>query len=127
MSDRQDEVNYGRDYAPSFSPTDPPKLSAAQQLRPTLVVERAGAWVRGRVASGPRHLLQVVAYVEGTRWEAMPAIIPDRRGAWSLAVPRDRAVAVYVASRAWSPPPAVDRRPRVDRMQVFAERELRPM
>lgn len=104
-----------------------PKLWAAQQIRPTLVVERVGDRLRGRVENGPRHLLRVIVYVQGARWEAAPTIVPDRRGAWELGVAPDRAVTVYVASQAWMPPAAVDRLPRVDRVQVLAQRELPAM
>jgi hypothetical protein len=104
-----------------------PKLWAAQQLHPTLAVERAGPMLRGRIGNAPRGLWQIVAYVQGTRWDALPAVVPDRRGAWTLAAPADRPVAVYVATRFWRPPPSLDRRPRPDRLQILAERELPAM
>ena len=104
-----------------------PKLWAARQLQPTLEVERVGATLRGRVADGPRGLLQVVAYVQGTRWDALPAVLPDRRGTWTVTAPADRPVAVYVATRSWTPPPSVERRLRPDRVQILAERELPAM
>ena len=101
-----------------------PKLWAAQQFSPALVAERAGESIRGRVTNVPPGFVQVVAYVKREQWERAPAVVLDRRGAWTVAVPRDRPVAVYVASRAWSPPPAAERRPRLDRAYVLAEREL---
>ena len=104
-----------------------PKLWAAQQIRPALVVERAGGMVRGRVENGPRHILRVIVYVQGARWDAAPPLVPDRRGAWELPVSPDRPVAVYVGTLAWTPPAAVDRLPRVDRVQILAARELPAM
>jgi exo-beta-1,3-glucanase (GH17 family) len=104
-----------------------PKLWAAQQIVPALTVERAGGVLRGRVDGGPRRMLRVVAYVEGPQWEALPPVIPDRRGAWRLAVPAGRAVAVYVVWAGWTPPPAGARPPQVDRQQILVERELPPM
>ena len=104
-----------------------PKLWAAQQIRPALVVERVGGTVRGRIENRPHRNLRVVVYVKGTRWDAGPPLVPDRRGEWEVAVPPDRPVAVYVGSPAWTPPAAVDRLPRVDRVQILAARELPAM
>jgi exo-beta-1,3-glucanase (GH17 family) len=104
-----------------------PKLWAAQQLVPTLTVERVGGMLRGRVQSRGSRTLKIVAYVKADRWTARPAVLPDRRGGWLMAVPADKPVVVYVVSTAWTPPAAVERLPRVDRAQVFATRELPAM
>jgi exo-beta-1,3-glucanase (GH17 family) len=101
-----------------------PKLWAARLLQPTLIAERVGATVRGRVEGGLPRAYQVVAYARGERWELLPVAVLDRGGAFALAVPADRPVALYVASREWTPPAAPDRLPRVDRAMVFATREL---
>jgi exo-beta-1,3-glucanase (GH17 family) len=104
-----------------------PKLWAAQQLVPTLTVERTGGGLRGRVSGGVSGAMKVIAYVRSDRWTAQPAVVPDRRGAWSMPVPRDKAVAVYVVATTWTPPPSVDRLPRIDRAQVLATHELPAM
>jgi len=104
-----------------------PKLWAAQQLVPTLTVERSGGMLRGRVEGGGPRMVKIVAYVLSDTWTAQPAVIPDRRGGWLMAVPADKPVAVYVVSTAWTPPPTVERLPRVDRAQVLATRELPAM
>jgi hypothetical protein len=104
-----------------------PKLWAAQQIVPALTVERVGGIVRGRVEGGPRRMLRVVAYVQGARWEVVPPVVPDRRGAWQLAAPAGRAVAVYVVWTGWTPTPVLDQPPRVDRQQVLVRRDLPAM
>jgi len=104
-----------------------PKLWAAQHLAPELVVERRGGTLRGRVTHVPRHLVQVVVYVQGEGWELLPPVALDRHGEWATDVPPGRLAVVYVATRAWTPPHAVDRKPRTDRTQVFVEREVPAM
>jgi hypothetical protein len=110
-----------------FRADDTPKLWAAQQIRPTLSVERVADGLRGQVDGMSPRLVRVVVYAKGARWDAMPAVEPNARGAWSVAVPRDRAAAVFVVTPAWVAPSPVERLPAVDRMQVFATRELPPM
>jgi hypothetical protein len=104
-----------------------PKLFAAQQLAPELRIERRGATLRGRVTNVPRHLVQIVVYVQGEGWELTPPVAMDRRGEWTTNVPPGRLATVYVATRAWTPPHAVDRKPRIDRTQVLVEREVPAM
>jgi exo-beta-1,3-glucanase (GH17 family) len=104
-----------------------PKLWAAQQLVPTLTVERRGGMLQGRIEGGGSRTFQVVAYVRADRWTAQPPVVPDRHGGWRMPLPADKPVVVYVASAAWTPPPAVERLPRVDRANVFATRELPAM
>ena len=104
-----------------------PKLWAAQQLAPELVVERRGGTVLGHVTHVPRDLVQVVVYVQGEGWQRLPPVTIDRHGEWVADVPPGRLAVVYVAARTWVPPHAVDRRPRTDRTQVFVERELPAM
>jgi hypothetical protein len=104
-----------------------PKLWAAQQLAPELVVERRGGRLVGRVTHVPRHLVQVVMYVQGEGWELLPPVTLDRRGEWTATAPPGRLVVAYVATRAWTPPHAVDRKPRADRTEVLVEREVPAM
>jgi exo-beta-1,3-glucanase (GH17 family) len=104
-----------------------PKLWAAQQLVPTLAVERTNGMLRGRVSGGVSRTMKVVAYVRSDRWTALPPVVPDRHGGWLMAVPADKPVAVYVVSTAWRPPATVERLPRVDRAQVLVARELPAM
>ena len=104
-----------------------PKLWAAQQMQPSLEVERRGATIRGRVEHGVPDMLRVVAYAKGERWELQPDVRLGRRGAWRLDLAPGRPAVVYVASRTWTPPPVVERLPVVDRMRVFAQRELPPL
>jgi hypothetical protein len=75
----------------------------------------------------PRHLVQIVVYVQGEGWELTPPVAIDRRGEWTTNVPPGRLATVYVATRAWTPPHAVDRKPRIDRTQVLVEREVPAM
>jgi hypothetical protein len=110
-----------------FRADDTPKLWAAQQIRPTLAIERMADGLRGHVDGVSPRLVRIVVYAKGARWDAMPAVQPNPRGAWSVAVPRDRAAAVFVVTPAWVAPSPVERLPAVDRMQVFATRELPPM
>jgi len=104
-----------------------PKLFAAQRLAPQLTVERRGGRLAGRVTNVPRHLVQVVVYVQGEGWELTPPVAMDRRGDWATNVPAGRLAVVYVASRVWTPPHAVDRKLRADRMQILVEREVPAM
>jgi exo-beta-1,3-glucanase (GH17 family) len=104
-----------------------PKLWAAQQMRPTLLAERMGDRLRGRVAGAPPRGLRVVAYVGGARWEVGPTVVVDRLGRWATSVPADRPAAVYLAWASWKPPPVVEQLPRVDRSLVLAKHDLPPM
>ncbi len=110
-----------------FDAAGVPKLWAAQQLRPTFVVERAVARVRGRVDGAPPRGLRVVAYVGGDRWDLGPAAGLDRRGRFAFDVPADRTVVVYLAWATWKAPPAVGEPPRVDRSLVLARHDLPPI
>ena len=104
-----------------------PKLWAAQQVQPSLVAEREGATIRGRVEHGVPDMLRVVAYAKAGRWEVLPAVVLGRHGAWRFDAPPGRPVAIYVAARTWTPPASVERLPSVDRSQVFVQRELPAM
>ncbi len=104
-----------------------PKLWAAGQVHPALTAARTGGRLHGRIAGAPPRGLRVVVYVGGERWTLGPTVTPDRRGDWHADAPADRPVAVYLAWATWTPPPAVDQPPRVDRSLVLAKQDLPPM
>ena len=101
-----------------------PKLWAAQQLHPALEVERTGDELRGRVTDGPPGALRVFVYARAARWERLPGIALGRNGAWRIPLALDRGAAVYVAASDWAAPAVVDVPPVVDRMHVFAARDV---
>jgi exo-beta-1,3-glucanase (GH17 family) len=103
-----------------------PKLWATQQVQPAFTGERAGGHVSGRARSVLPGRFRVVAYVKNARWDVVASAVPDRSGAWQLDVPADRPVVVYLTWGSWTAPASLDQRPRVDRIQVLAERELPP-
>lgn len=104
-----------------------PKLWAAGQIQPTVTVERTAGGLRGTVVGAPLRGLRVVAYVQRERWEALPPVDYDRRGAFTIPTTDARPAVVVVASRGWAPPSPVDRAPGIDRMQVLARAELPAM
>jgi hypothetical protein len=125
--DRPDGADPLQAHGGLFRADGSPKLFAAQRLAPQLTVERRGGRLVGRVTSVPRHLVQVVVYVQGEGWELTPPVAMDRHGDWSTNVPAGRLAIVYVAARAWTPPHAVDRKLRADRTQILVEREVPAM
>ncbi len=101
-----------------------PKLWAAQQVTPAFTAARAGGRVSGRAGRLLPGRFRVVAYVQNARWDALPPALPDRSGAWQLDVPPEHPVVVVLGWDGWTPPPSLDRPPRVDHIHVLAEREL---